>query len=164
MSKQQSTNLACSAAPNNKRKSGGVTTATTTERGARRGVIWGGDDDNNDDNKGMTAGMAMIGLTGAWRGGDIQTTINQSCMQRCTRQREQIRTTREGGKNWGNDRVNGGAKWSGGDDDDKDYENNKGMMAGMPHRHQQRMRAVDAMVSLVVDLLRLILREDVLRR
>ena len=54
----------------------------------------GGDDDNNDNNKGMTSGMAMFGLTGARREGVIQTTINQS---------------ERGGKNWGNDRVKGGA-------------------------------------------------------
>ena len=62
-------------------------------------------------------------------------------------------TAERGVKNWGNDGVKV-AEWSGGDDDDKDNGNNKGMMAGMPHRRQQRMGVVDAMVNLVVDLLR----------
>ena len=63
-------------------------------------------------------------------------------------------TSERGGKNWGNNGVNGVAEWSGGDNDDKDNDNNKGMMAGMPHRRQQRMGVVYAMVNLVVDLLR----------
>ena len=54
----------------------------------------------------------------------------------------------------GNDWVNGGAEWSGGDNDDKDNDDIKGMMAGMPHRRQQSMGVVDALVYLVVDLLR----------
>ena len=63
-------------------------------------------------------------------------------------------TAERRGKNWGNYGVNGAAEWSGGNNDDKDNNNNKGMMAGMPHRRQQRMGVVDAMVNLVVDLLR----------
>ena len=64
-------------------------------------------------------------------------------------------TAESGGKNWGKNWGNNGVvEWSGGDDDDKDNDNNKGMMMGMPHRRQQRMGAVDAMVSPVVDLLR----------
>ena len=63
-------------------------------------------------------------------------------------------TAERGGKNWGNDGVNGVAKWSGSDNDYKDNNNNKGMMASMPHQRQQRMGVVDAMVNPVVDVLR----------
>jgi hypothetical protein len=62
-------------------------------------------------------------------------------------------TTERGGKNWGNIKFNGGAEWSGGDDDDKESNDNKGMMAGMPHQSQQRIGAVDTMVNPVVDLI-----------
>ena len=41
-----------------------------------------------------------------------------------------------------------------GNDDDKDNDNNKGMMTGMPHPLQQRMGALDALVNPVVDLIR----------
>ena len=102
----------------------------------------GGDDGNNDNNECMIAGMAMIGLTGAQRGVvSKQQSTNLACIAAPNDKSKAggattTTTDERGGKNWGNDQVNKGARSGQGETmttkTTTTTNDNKGMMAGMP--------------------------------